>query len=338
LTASTGLLSYPWEVILLINCVVYREGKKLADITIDQISDYMDDSANFVWVAIKDPSKDELQVMREEFDLHELAIEDAQNGHQRPKIEEYGESIFSVFHTVEIDDMGSLHVGEVAIFMGRNYILSVRHQSERGFANVRERCEREPHLLKHGAPFVLYALMDAVVDRYFPVIENLEVELESIEGDIFSKNTSVRLNIQELYSFKRKIIVLQHAIVSMGEAVAKLHGGRVPVICQGMQAYFRDVSDHLMRINKSVESIREMTTTAVQVNLSMISLGESEVTKKLASYGALFAAPTAIAGIYGMNFKFMPELESPFGYPFVLTFMVVLNFFLWRHFRKAGWL
>jgi magnesium transporter len=323
---------------VLINCVVYREGKKLADISIDQISDYKDDVNNFVWVAIKDPSEPELETMSKEFNLHELAVEDARHGHQRPKIEEYGDSVFVILHTVDTNEKDNLSVGEVAIFMGPNYILSMRRNSVQGFANVRERCEREPHLLKHGAGFVLYALMDTVVDRYFPVIEKLEGDLDLIEEGIFSKNTSVRLNIEELYGLKRKLIVLQHATVSMGEAVGKLHGGRVPQTCHNMQDYFRDVSDHIIRINKAVESLRDMTTTAIQVNLSMISLGESEVTKKLASYGALFAAPTAIAGIYGMNFKFMPELDSPLGYPGVLLVMLFVNFFLWRRFRKAGWL
>ena len=323
---------------MLINCVAYRAGEKLADIPIENISDCLSDSANFVWVAIKDPSEAELEVMRNEFNLHELAVEDARRGHQRPKIEEYGDSVFVVLHTMDVDASGHLLVGEVSIFVGPNYVLSVRHRSTQGFANVRERCEREPHLLKHGSAFVLYALMDTVVDRYFPVVERLESELDVIEEGIFSKSGSFRSNIEELYTLKRKMIVLQHATVSLGEAAAKLHGGRVPQVCEGMQEYFRDISDHIIRINKSIENIREMTTTAVQVNLSMISLGESEVTKKLASYGALFAAPTAIAGIYGMNFKHMPELEWLFGYPLVVGIMVLVNFVLWRHFKKARWL
>lgn len=323
---------------MLVNCVVYHEGKKLSHITIDKISDYLKDEANFIWVGIKDPSAEELEVMREEFDLHELSVEDARNGHQRPKIEEYGDDIFAVLHTIELDDQGGLRTGEVAIFAGKNYVLSVRQRSENGFVKVRERCEREPHLLQHGSAFVLYALMDIVVDRYFPVVERLESELEAIEAGIFSKTTSARLNIEELYDLKRKMIVLQHATVATAEAVAKLHGGRVPKMCQSMQDYFRDVSDHIIRINKTLDSIREMTTTAVQVNLSMISMGESEVTKKLASYGALFAAPTAIAGIYGMNFRFMPELEWSYGYPFILFVMLGVNVLLWRQFRKANWL
>lgn len=323
---------------MLINCSVYRDGKKLSEIPIHEISEWLKEENNFVWVALKEPSDLDLEVMKEEFNLHELAVEDARRGHQRPKIEEYGESLFVVLTTVEIDERNEICVGEVAIFLGRNYILSVRHRATQGFSNVRERCERESELLKHGSVFVLYALMDIIVDRYFPVVEKLENELDAIEERIFAKQTSFRLNIEELYALKRKMITLQHATVSLAEATAKLHGGRVPQLFLEVQEYFRDVSDHIIRINKSIENIREMTTTAIQVNLSMISLGESEVTKKLASYGALFAAPTAIAGIYGMNFKFIPELEWKLGYPLALGLMLLTDVFLWSRFRKANWL
>lgn len=323
---------------MLINCAVYREGRKLADISVEDISEYLRDSANFVWVAIKDPTEAELEAMHREFKLHDLSVEDARHGHQRPKIEEYGSSVFVVLHTIEPSGKDALNSGEVAIFADRNYILSVRQRSEQGFANVRERCEREPHLLKHGAAFVLYALMDAVVDRYFPVVAGLQDELDGIEESIFTNGDSIRDNIQKLYELKHKTMIAQHAIAPMADASGKLHGGRVPALCEPLQEYFRDVADHLIRANRSVESIREMTAGAVQVNLAMITLAESEVTKKLASYGALFAAPTAIAGVYGMNFKYMPELEHPMGYPLILLLMAAVDIFLFWRFRKAGWL
>ena len=323
---------------MLVNCVAYRSGRRLAEISIDQISNSLVPSDTFVWVALKDPTDAELEKMREEFNLHPLAVEDARNGHQRPKIEEYGDSLFVILHTVEMNSADELVLGEIAIFVGKNYILSVRNKAQQGFSNIRERCEHEPELLKMGSAFVLYVLMDTVVDRYFPIVDKLEQQLEKIEDRIFSRSTSARINIEELYAFKRKLMVLQHAITPLAEAVSKLHGGRVPQICQGVQEYFRDVSDHVIRISKSVESLREMTTTAVQVNLSLISLNESEVTKKLASYGALFAVPTAVAGIYGMNFKFMPELEWSLGYPLVVSIIVIVDLFLWWRFRKVGWL
>jgi magnesium transporter len=223
--------------------------------------------------------------MREEFGLHELAVEDARHGHQRPKIEEYGNSLFAVLQTVEIKE-AELHVGEVDIFVGTNYILSVRLHTERGFADVRARCEREPHLLKYGAAYVFYALMDTVVDRYFPILDAPETELEKIEEQIFLRNTA-RSNIEALYASKRSLMILKHAVDPLLEAVSKLYGGRVPQICSGMGEYFRDVFDHLQQLHATIEGIRDLQTTAIQVNLGMISLNETEVTNKLAVWAAI---------------------------------------------------
>jgi magnesium transporter len=323
---------------MLINCVAYRDGKKLADLTIQQISDYVTDPDTFVWVAIKDPEMSELDILQKEFNLHELAVEDARHGHQRPKLEEYRDALFVVLHTVETGASKTLETGEVELFVGRNYILTIRHRTSQGFAAVRQRCEHEPDLLKKGSGFVLYAIMDAVVDRYVPVMDFIEEELERIEEQIFSKVGSPRTNIEALYALKQKLIVLQHATSPLLEVIGKLYGGRVPQVCLGLQEYFRDIYDHTVRFTKSIESCREMTTTAIQVNLSFIALGESEVSKKLAAYAALFAVPTAIAGIYGMNFKYMPELNSELGYPITLCIIFILDIILWLRFRKVGWL
>ncbi|MGF6609548.1 magnesium transporter [Paraburkholderia sp. WSM4175] len=325
---------------MLINCAAYQDGRKLADVDVDSISDYVARPECFVWVALKDPEPEELAAMKDEFNLHELAIEDAQHGHQRPKIEEYGDSVFTVMHTVEMDETGELVIGEVDVFAGANYVLSVRRGTRTGFQSVRTRCEREPHLLKEGSAFVLYALMDDVVDRYFPIIEAMSTELETLEDRIFEKNDSAasRAIVQDLYSMKRRLVILQHHIVPLQEAVGKLTGGRIPSVCAGMQAYFRDVYDHLDRIVRTIEGRREIVVTAVQVNLGMISLAESEITKRLGSFAALFAVPTMIAGIYGMNFERIPELHFRYGYPVVLVVMLAIDFVLYRRFRKAGWL
>jgi magnesium transporter len=321
---------------MLVNCAAYEEGHKLADIPKEDISEYLKRPGCFVWVALKDPTPDELEDMKQEFDLHELAVEDAHTGHQRPKIEEYGDSLFAVVQMIDpIDD--DLRVGEVDIFVGRNYVLSVRVGSERGFTDVRARSEREPHLLKFGAAYVFYALVDKVVDRYFPVLDLLETELETIEEQIFVKNQA-RSNIEALYALKRKLMKLKHAVDPLMEAVGKLYGGRVPQICAGMGEYFRDVYDHLQRLHSTIEGIRDMQTTAIQVNLGMISLSETEVTKKLAAWAAIIAVPTMIAGVYGMNFKNMPELEWQWGYPAAVLAMVVLDIMLYFQFRKVKWL
>jgi magnesium transporter len=323
---------------MLINCVAYRAGQKIADITVDQISDYVQQADCFVWVALKDSTPAELAEMQQEFGLHPLAVEDARHGHQRPKLEEYGSMLFCVLHVLHMDSSGELEAGEVAVFVGSNYILSVRNRSSIDFLHVRARSEREPELLRHGAGFVLYALLDAVVDRYFDVVHRLEGKLEAIEERLFAKERNGKSNIAELYDLKRQLVTVQHAAVPLLEVVAHMTGGRVPTVCQSMQEYFRDVYDHLERIVRAVETLREMLTTAIQVNIALISLEESAVSKRLASYAALVAIPTMIAGVYGMNFQYMPELASPLGYPLTLFAMVVLDALAWWRLRRAGWL
>ena len=321
---------------MLVNCAAYEDGRKLGDIAKADIHRYLDRPNCFVWVALRDAEPEELVEMQREFGLHELAVEDAQQGHQRPKLEEYGDSLFAVVHTVE-PKADELNVGEVSIFAGRNYILSVRNRSEQGFASVRARCEREPHLLKLGAGFVLYALIDAVVDRYFPVIDALETELEQVEECIFA-GAPGRESVEALYALRQKLVVLRHATGPLQETAGKLYGGRVPEVCTGTQEYFRDVYDHLFRINQTIDSLREMVTTAISVNLSLITVHDNETTKRLAACAALVAVPTMIAGIYGMNFEHMPELKWAFGYPVAITSMVVIDVYLFYRFRKAKWL
>jgi len=321
---------------MLINCVAYEEGTKLGDVTVEDISEFIKRSNCFVWVALKDAEPDELLQMSEEFGLHELAAEDATNGNQRPKIEEYGDSLFAVVQTIELID-GELSVGELDIFVGKNYVLSTRSKSHRGFAQVRARCEREPDLLRQGPAFVLYALMDAVVDRYFPVAEALESELEIIEERIFNKG-SERANIKRLYELKRKVLLLKHAVAPLLDATGKLFGGRVPALCANTQEYFRDVYDHLQRLNTSTDTIRDTISTAIQVNLSMVAIDDSEVNKRLAAWAAIFAVATAFAGVWGMNFETMPELKWQYGYPVAIAIMVSVCGYLYYRFRKSGWL
>ena len=326
---------------MLINCVAYQDGRKLADIDKREISDYLKRPGCFVWVALREPSEAELEEMREEFDLHPLAVEDASHGHQRPKIEEYGDSLFCVMTITELTPTDELRLGEMNVFVGRNYILSIRQGTERGFQEVRARCEREPDLLRYGSGYVLYALMDAVVDRYFPVLDSIEMELEAIESQLFQgpgESGTVRENIEALYFVKQKLTTLKHATAPLMEYSGKLYGGRVPQVCSGLGEYFRDIYDHLSRLNQSIDSARDTVATAIQVNLAMITIGESEVTKRLAAYAALVAVPTMIAGIYGMNFEHMPELKWTFGYPMTIALMVVIDGWLWLRFRKAGWL
>jgi len=321
---------------MLINCAAYQSGKKLGDIRKEEIHDYLNRPGAFVWVALKDATPEELDEMQRQFDLHELAVEDARHGHQRPKIEEYGDSLFAVLHMIEPEG-DQLHVGELSIFVGKNYVLSVRNRAQQGFASVRTRSEHEPHLLKHGAGFVFYALIDTVVDRYFPILDAVEDELEEVETRIFDGSPG-RANIEALYAIKQKLMVLKHAVGPLQEALGRLYGGRVPAVCAYTQEYFRDIADHLQRINQSIDSQRDMVITALSVNLSMITIGEAETVKRLAAYAALVAVPTMIAGVYGMNFEYMPELKSVWGYPLALALMVGIDVYLFMRFRKAKWL
>jgi magnesium transporter len=321
---------------MLVNCVAYEEGRKLADIERREISDYLARPGCFVWVALRDASEAELEEMREEFDLHPLAVEDARHGHQRPKIEDYGDSLFVVLKTIEVTGE-ELKVGELDVFAGRNYVLSVRQGAERGFADVRARAEREPELLTHGSGYVLYALMDAVVDRYAPVLDAVVEKLELLEEQLFA-GASPRASIESLYYVKQQLTQLKHVTGPLLESTGRLFGGRVPGVCTGLGEYFRDVYDHLVRLNQSIDSARDTVTTAIQVNLALITIGESEVTKRLAAYAALVAVPTMIAGIYGMNFEHMPELGWAFGYPTVVGLMAAIDTYLFIRFRRAGWL
>jgi magnesium transporter len=322
---------------MLVNCAAYQDGRKLRDITVEQIPEFLKLPHAFVWVALHDPNPQELAQMQVAFDLHPLAIEDAQVGHQRPKIEEYGDSLFAVLHMVEAAGT-ELHVGELAIFVGAKYVLSVRTQAQKGFGEVRARCEREPQLLKHGPGYILYALMDAVVDRYFPVLDALEDELDAIERRIFAPEGVPRANVEGLYELKQRLMVLKHAVAPLLESVSNLSGARVPVLCSKLTEYFRDIYDHLLRLNQTADSIRDTIATAISVNLSMVTLQESETMKRLAAYAALLAVPTMIAGIYGMNFEHMPELKWRYGYALSLLVMIGIDVYLYFRFRKAQWL
>ncbi|AWI74587.1 magnesium and cobalt transport protein CorA [Parazoarcus communis] len=321
---------------MLINCTAYQHGRKLADLPISEISSYLHKQDCFVWVALKDATPDEMAQMKAAFGLHELAVEDANHGHQRPKVEEYDDEVFAVMHLVE-EQEGKLAVGEVHTFVGRNYILSVRNRSQQNFLGVRARCEREPKMLVKGPGYVLYALMDAVVDRYFPLIEKLETDLEAMEERIFTKGAAPT-NIRRLYRLKRKVTLLKHAVTPLMEAAGKLHSGRVPEVCSNSRHYFRDVYDHLTRLNASLDSIRDTIGTAIQVNLSMVTIDQTEVSKRLAAWAGIFAVATALAGIWGMNFSHMPELQWEYGYPAALIAIVLASAVLYWQFKRAKWL
>jgi magnesium transporter len=322
---------------MLTSCAAYRDGKKTGDIAVADIAQYLQQPHSFVWVELHDPNAAELAELQKVFELHPLAVEDALVGHQRPKIEEYGDSLFAVLHIVE-PNAEEYHVGELALFAGPKYVVAARSRARQDFAEVRARCEREPQLLKQGPGYVLYALMDAVVDRYFPVLDTLEDTLDGIEQGIFAPQGVPRDNIEALYALKQHLMVMKHAVAPLLEGVSNLSGARVPLLCSRISEYFRDIYDHLQRLNQTADSIRDTIATAISVNLSMVTLQESETMKRLAAYAALLAVPTMIAGIYGMNFEHMPELKWRYGYLFAVLAMLAIDAYLYVRFKKTKWL
>jgi len=321
---------------MLINSVAYQEGNRLRDVALDDIGMCRREEKCFVWVALKDAESAEIDHIHDVFGLPDLAVEDARHGHQRPKLEEYGDQIFVALHLLEARDE-ELHIGELNVFVGTDFIVSVRSRSTQSFLGVRARCEREPELLRHGPGFVLYALMDAAVDGYFPVLDKLETELEAIEEGIFTRGDP-RGSIQKLYDLKQRVMMLKHAVAPLMEASTHLFGGRVPRACLDTGEYFRDVHDHLVRLDAAVDTMRDTISTAIHVNLSMVAIEESEVTKRLAAWAGIFAVATAFAGIWGMNFSHMPELDWQYGYPFALGTIALACGLLYRRFRKVGWI
>ena len=321
---------------MIVNSVAYQQGRVVARVASQDIHDYLGHADYIVWVAVRDPDHAELEQLKQEFNLQPLAVEDALHGHQRPKFDEYSDSLFFVIHTVEIDGE-ELRIGEINIFVTARYVLTIRKNSDRNLTEVRTRCENEPTHMQYGTGYILYALMDAIVDRYFPIIDGIASQLEHIEDRIFA-GESARQNIESLYYLKQQLVTLKHATAPLLEAIGKLYGGRVPAVCAGLDDYFRDVADHLVRINQLIDATRDMVATAISVSLAMITVQDTEVTKQLAGYGALVAVPTMIAGIYGMNFQHMPELSWTWGYPMAVLSMAIIDLYLFYRFRKSRWL
>jgi magnesium transporter len=324
---------------MLIDCAAYINGIRQAPMDIEAISDFLAQPqapGAFVWVALLEPVPSLLAKMQEEFNLHELAIEDTNRGAQRPKIEEYGNTLFIVLHTIE-RHQSTLVDGELHIYVGEHFLLTVRHRAEVGFASVRAELEREPDFLALGPGAALHGLLDTVVDRLFPEADALEDRLDTIEETIFDVRTDRRRAAEVLYDLKRDTICVRRAVTPLVEVCGRLLTHKHPVFRDALRPYFRDVLDHITRIDESLDNLRDMENSATQTNLSLITLAESEVTKKLAGWGAILMVPSIIGTIYGMNFKHMPELEWAWGYPAALTLMVVGSAALWAFFRKIRW-
>lgn len=321
----------------IVNCAAYAEGCRVANVEIKEISEVLKQPNQFVWVGLHEPDEEMLRQIQREFGLHELAIEDAHRAHQRPKLEAYGDSLFITLRTAQINTEERIDMGETHFFLGSNFIVTVRHGSSLTYTDVRARCESTPHLLRKGPGFALYAVMDAIVDQYFPVIDNLVQKLEALEENIFGQKFT-RETTAQIYQLKRQLLEVKRAVSPLIDICNRLMRFDLTLIQEETRPYFRDVYDHAIRINEMVDNARELLTTALEANFSLISLSQNEVSKRFAGWAAIIGIPTMVAGIYGMNFKYLPELEWRFGYPLVLTVTVGACVILYLLFKRSGWL
>jgi magnesium transporter len=321
----------------VINCAVYDRQGQRRDISLEAISDALAiDDGSFVWVGLYEPEEALLDKLQEEFGLHDLAVEDAQHAHQRPKIEAYGNSLFVALHTAQV--VGDrIRFGETHAFLGARYLLTVRHGASLSYSPVRTRVEREPELLALGPAYGLYAVLDFIVDNYLPIVSEFRDALNALEKDVFAE-TFRRDTIVKLYELKRELTQLRLAVAPMQDILSQLtriHGALIP---DEVRLYFRDVLDHALRVNESTDTLREMLTAAMSVNLSLVTIAQGEVVKRLAGWAALLAAPTLIASWYGMNFTHMPELAGRYSYPILIGVVLVVCIGLYAYLKKVRWL
>lgn len=325
------------NVPMLINCVLYgNDGRKLRDIGLDDISTALKDGQGFVWVGLHEPDEDLLEKLQDQFHLHELAIEDAHVAHQRTKIEVYGESLFIAVHTAQTIDK-RVAFGETHLFLGRNYLVSIRHGASLSYSPARRSCEHSPELLTYGPSYALYAVLDFIIDNYMPIVAGFQTRLHDLEyailGGEFRQQTIVRL-----YELKKELVQLQLAMTPMQDIMSQLVRLFPGLIRDEVRPYFRDVGDHAARINESAAAMREMLTTAMDVNLALVGVSQNIVFKRIAGWGLLLTAPTLFASWYGMNFHDMPELSMKHGYPIAMGLAAAVCIVLYILLRRAKWL
>jgi magnesium transporter len=315
---------------------VYSGGRRVADVAIDEAGAWSRRPGHVVWIGLYEPSDELLRQVQAQFGLHDLAIEDAGKAHQRPKLEQYGDALFVVARTAEMI-AGRIAFGETHLFVGQGYVVSVRHGASASYGEVRKRCEASPAALTHGEDYILYAVLDFIVDKYMPVLEMIQEEIEEIEDGVLKAALGLPL-VERLYQLRRDLLRLRNAIVPLVEVCRRLELANLPAIDAKMQPLFRDVTDHVRRIQEEIDSMREVLAFAFEVSLMTGQAQQTAITRKLAAWAAILAVPTAIAGIYGMNFDIMPELRWQYGYFVVLGLITVICGVLYWRFRRSGWL
>jgi len=320
----------------VIASVAYANGRRVAQIAIEEAGEWSRRPGHVVWIGLHEPSEELLRRVQGQFGLHDLAIEDAGKAHQRPKLEQYGDTLFVVARTAQMID-GRIVFGETHLFVGQGYVVSVRHGPSRSYTPVRERCEASPSALKHGEDYILYATLDFIVDNYMPVIEAIQAEVEEIEDCVLAQKLQ-RGGVERVYQLRRDLLRLRNAVVPLVEVCRRLEHGDLVGIDPAMQPLFRDVTDHVRRVQEEIDSLREVLAFAFEASLMTGQWQQNEITRKLAAWAAILAVPTAIAGIYGMNFEHMPELKWQYSYFLVLAVIAVVCGTLYTRFRHYGWL
>ncbi len=322
---------------MIVDCAVYEEGRRRpGELPIRNASAESRPKSAFVWIGLHEPNEEEFEAVSREFELHELAVEDAIKAHQRPKLEVYGDSLLVVLKPARyVVSDATVEFGEILVFVGDGFLITVRH-GEAALHEVRLRAEARPDLLRCGPSAALYAIVDRIVDDYLPVIAALDRDAEEVERAVFSASRSNRA--EAIYSLKREVLELHAAVAPLAEPLDRLARGRHELIDEEIRAYFRDAHDHLLRVIDQVESHRDLLTSVLTANLTQVTVRQNEDVRKISAWAAMIAVPTMIAGLYGMNFENMPELGWRFGYPLALALIAVVCFALYRYFRRIGWI
>ena len=324
---------------MIVDCAIYEDGERRAgDLDVSEAARAAcDDTPAFVWLGAYEPTAEEFDAVAREFDLHELAVEDAVEAHERPKLEVYGETLFVVLKTVRyIDSEEVIRSGEIMLFVNPTFVITVRHGDGSDLHPVREAVEKRPDLLRCGPGAVLHAVIDQVVDDYEPAVQGLEIDIQQVEEQVFSDDSSNPA--QRIYRLEREVLEMQRAVRPLAAPVDRLARGHFDLITPELRDYFRDVHDHVLRVASRVEGFRDLLGSALQANLTQVTVRQNADMRRISAWVAILAVPTMIAGIYGMNFDHMPELSWRYGYPTVLVVILVACGVLYRGFRRAGWL
>jgi magnesium transporter len=323
---------------VIVDCAIYENGvRRDGKVELEHAYDERHEPGKFVWIGLYEPTEEEFGSIRREFALHPLAVEDAIHAHQRPKLEVYDDMVFLVLKTARyVDPTEVIELGEVLVFLGDDFLITVRHGEASSLTPVREVLDASPERLKHGTGSVLHAILDRIVDDYQPAIEGLETDIDEVEEQLFSGEW---VNPAErIYRLQREVLGFRKATAPLVEPIDKLARGHYAHIHPEIRDYFRDVNDHLMRARDQLDAMHDLLSSSLQANLAQVSVRQNEDVRRISAWVAIIAVPTAIAGIYGMNFEDMPELRWGIGYPAALLLMLVICVALYRYFKKVGWL